>query len=87
MILGLGYLIRYPPPSVKRWVGVTARKLPFRVGEGILVQWADEAMFINDEEDVMVNYEEGYDSDEQIPLKPSPTRLSSRFMDYGSARR
>ena len=44
-------------------------------------------MFINDEEDVMVNYEEEDDSDEQIPLKPSPTRLSFRFTDYGSARR
>jgi hypothetical protein len=65
----------------------TARKLPFRVGEGILVQWAEEAMFINDEEDVMVNYEEEYDFGEQIPLKPSPIRLSARFMDYGSARR
>jgi len=85
-ILGLGYLIRYPPPKVKRWVGSTAKKLPFRVGESILVQWAEEAMFINDEEDVMVNYEED-DSDEHIPLKPSPTRLSVRFMDYGSARR
>lgn len=44
-------------------------------------------MFVDDEEDVMVNYEEECDSDEQIPLKPSPTRLSARFMDYGSARR
>jgi len=44
-------------------------------------------MFINDEEDVMVNYEEEYDFDEQIPLKPSPTRLYARFMDYGSAGR
>ena len=87
-MLGLGYLIRYPPPQVKRWVGVTARKLPFRVGEGVLVQWAEEAMFINGEEDVMVNYEESqYDSEEYIPLKQSPTRLSARFMDYGSARR
>lgn len=57
------------------------------MGEGILVQWAEEAMFINDEEDVMVNYEEERDSDEYIPLKLSPTRLSARFMDYGSARR
>jgi len=56
------------------------------VGEGILVRWAEDAMFINDEEDVMVNYEEEYGSDEQIPLKPSPTRLSARFSDYGSAR-
>lgn len=87
MILGLGYLIRYPPPQVKRWVGLAAKKLPFRVGEGILVQWAEEAMFINDEEDVMVNYEEEDDSDEYIPLKPSPTRSSVQFMDYGSARR
>jgi hypothetical protein len=87
VILGLGYLVRYPPPEVKRWVGVAARKLPFRVGEGILVQWAEEAMFINDEEDVMVNYEEECDSDEQIPLKLSPIRLSARFVDYGSARR
>lgn len=44
-------------------------------------------MFINDEEDVMVNYEEERDSDEYIPLKPSQIRLSARFMDYGSARR
>jgi len=88
VILGLGYLIRYPPPGVKRWVGVAARNLPFRVGEGVLVQWAEEAMFINnDEEDVMVNYEEEYDSNEHIPLKPSPTRLSARYLDYGSARR
>lgn len=86
-MLGFGYLIRYPPPKIKRWVGATAKKLPFRVGEGILVQWAEEAMFINDEEDVMVNYEEECDSDEQIPLKLSPTRPSVRFMDYGSARR
>ena len=57
------------------------------MGEGILVQWAEEAMFVNDEEDVMVNYEEEHDPDEYIPLKPSPTRLSARFMDYGSARR
>jgi hypothetical protein len=85
-ILGLGYLVRYPPPKVRRWVSSTARKLPFRVGEGILVRWAEEAMFINDEEDLMVNYEEECDSDEQIPLKPSPTRLSARFADYGSAR-
>lgn len=86
MVLGLGYLVRYPPPNVKRWVGVTVRKLPFRVGEGVLVRWAEEAMFINDEEDVMVNYEEEYDSNERIPLKPSPIRLSARYMDYGSAR-
>lgn len=85
--LGFGYLVRYPSPQVKRWVGVTAKKLPFRVGEGILVQWAEEAMFTNDEEDVMVNYEEEYNSEEYIPLKPGPTRLSLRFMDYGSARR
>jgi len=44
-------------------------------------------MFINDEEDVMVNYEEEYDCEEHIPLKPTPTRFSVRFMDYGSARR
>ena len=86
-MLGFGYLIRYPPPEVKRWVGVTAKKLPFRVGEGILIQWAEEAMFADGEEDVMVNYEEECDSDEQIPLMPSPTRVSARFMDYGSARR
>jgi len=86
-VLGIGYLIRYPSPQVKRWVGITAKKLPFRVGEGVLVQWAEEAMFINGEEDVMVNYEEECDPDEYIPLKPSPTRLSVRFMDYGSARR
>ena len=86
MTLGLGYLLRYPPPKVRRFIGSAARKLPFRVGEGILVRWAEEAMFINDEEDVMVNYEEEYGSDEQIPLKPSPTRLSARFSDYGSAR-
>jgi hypothetical protein len=86
-VLGLGYLIRYPKPQLKRWVGVAANQLPPRVREGILVQWADEAMFINDEEDVMVNYEEERDSDEYIPLKPSPTRLSVRFTDYGSARR
>jgi len=87
LLLGVGYLIRHPPPEIRRWVRVTARKLPFRVAEGMLVQWAEEAMFINDEEDVMVNYEEECDSDEHIPLKPSPTRLSSRFLDYGSARR
>jgi len=57
------------------------------VGESILVQWAEEAMFINDEEDVMVNYEEECDSEEHIPLKPTHTRFSVRFMDYGSARR
>jgi len=44
-------------------------------------------MFINDEEDVMVNYEEEHDFGEQIPLKPSPTQLYARFMDYGSAGR
>ena len=44
-------------------------------------------MFINDEEDVMVNYEEECDSEEHIPLKPTHTRFSVRFMDYGSARR
>lgn len=87
VFLGFGYLIRYPPPQVKQWVGVTAKKLPFRVGETILVQWAQEAMLINDEEDVMVNYEEEDDRDEYIPLKSSPTRLSARLMDYGSARR
>ena len=43
-------------------------------------------MFVNDEEDVMVNYEEEHDSDERIPLKPSPKRLSIGFVDYGSAR-
>ena len=85
-ILGLGYLVRYPPPQVKRWVGATARKLPFRVGEVVLVQWAEDALFIDDEEDVMVNYEEEDDFDERIPLKPSPTRLSARFADYGTAR-
>lgn len=53
----------------------------------MLVQWAEEAMFVNDEEDVMVNYEEEDDPDECIPLKPSPTRLSARLTDYGSARR
>lgn len=86
-MLGFGYLIRYPPSQLKRLVGITAKKLPFRVREGILVRWAEEALFINDEEDVMVNYEEEHDSDEYIPLKLSPTRLSARFMDYGSARR
>ncbi|KAF9788487.1 hypothetical protein BJ322DRAFT_637005 [Thelephora terrestris] len=86
-VLGLGYLIRYPQPQLKRWVGVATNKLPSRAREGILVQWAEETMFINDEEDIMVNYEEERDSDEYIPLKPSPTRLSARFMDYGSARR
>lgn len=85
-MLVLGYLVRYPPTKVKRWVGVTARKLPLRVGERVLVQWAEEAMFINGEEDVMVNYEEEYDFDEQIPLKLSPIRLSARPVDYGTAR-
>lgn len=56
------------------------------MGEGTLVQWAEEAMFVNGEEDVMVNYEEEHDSDERIPLKPSPKRLSIGFVDYGSAR-
>lgn len=86
-MLGLGYLIRYPPPQFKRWVGAATKKLPFRVDEGVLVQWAEEVMPINGEEDVMVNYEEQDDTDEYIPLKPSPTRLSARYMDYGSARR
>jgi hypothetical protein len=58
------------------------KPIRFRVGEGRLIQWANEDMeFLEGEIDVMVNG----DMDEQIPLKPSPG-LSRSFTNYGSAK-
>ena len=72
----------------------------FRVGESLLVRWADEDMAVlgdgYDEYaaydgDDMVNGRARRDDDElewldeQIPLKPSP-RVRREFVNYGSAR-
>lgn len=81
-----------PPKRLKEWVTSHldksgGSKLPFRVGENTLLRWAEEDMGVGDEEDVMVNDHEDYDLDEQIPLKPSPGRFSSKLRDYGASRR
>lgn len=91
MILVVGYLIHSHPQKLKQrltahLVESRQSKLPFRVGESVLIRWAEEDMGIEDEEDVMVNSREDRDADEQIPLKPSPGRFSSRPMNYGAAR-
>ena len=39
----------------------------------------------DNDEDVMVNYHEDDDPDEQIPLKPSPGKQPHRLVNYGSA--
>jgi hypothetical protein len=89
-----GYLLYVPPHRLRRWVKarlVRSRQsqLPFRVGESLLIRWAEEDLGIQGEEDFMVNAREDYynDLDEQIPLKPSPTKFSTGEMDYGSARK
>ena len=59
----------------------------FRVGEHVLLRWAQEDMgYENGEEDHMVNGEQDpdfYADEEQIPLKPSPRK--GHVPSYGSA--
>ena len=61
----------------------------FRAGETNLVRWASEDFGLLDgEEDIMVNETDAIDDndiDEQIPLKPIPTR-NSFLVNYGSTR-
>lgn len=95
-VLVTAYLMYLPPLRLRRWVKshfVKSRKsqLPFRVAEDLLVRWSEEDMGIQGEEDFMVNgrddRDDYYNLDEQIPLKPSPSKFSNGEMDYGSARK
>lgn len=58
----------------------------FRVGEHVLLRWAQEDMRYEDgEEELMVNGERDpiFVDEEQIPLKPSPRK--GHVPSYGSA--
>ncbi|GBE84263.1 hypothetical protein BKA93DRAFT_534641 [Sparassis latifolia] len=87
----LVYALYFPPRRLQHLVTSYVKTHPSllraRVGERVLVRWADEDFVLDGgEEDVMVNADEQFDAlDEQIPLKPSPRR-SSVLTNYGSAR-
>ncbi|THH30960.1 hypothetical protein EUX98_g3214 [Antrodiella citrinella] len=87
----VAYTAYNPPLPVRRRVIAFIRSRPsltrFRVGENVLLRWAQEDMgYENDEEDLMVNGERDpifFQDDEQIPLKPSPRK--GLVPTYGSA--
>jgi hypothetical protein len=86
--LGLGYLALRPPAVLQRYLNaIRGARLLRGVGETKLLRWAAEDLEMpelgdEDEEDEMVNSRPLVD--EEIPLRPSRTRLS--FVDYGAAR-
>jgi hypothetical protein len=90
VVFMIAYLIYLPQRRLKRRVALLVKtrrsQLPSRVAESLLVRWAEEDMGIEGEQDFMVNDRQDLDLDEQIPLKPSPGRLSSPSMNYGSAK-
>ncbi|KAI0795025.1 autophagy-related protein 27-domain-containing protein [Abortiporus biennis] len=91
VVMLLIYLIYWPPRILRQVLASFLKSHPsllrFRVGESVLVRWAQEDMNLDDfEEDVMVNGEDDdvfFDDEEQIPLKPSPRKV--RFASYGTA--
>ena len=86
--MGLGYLALRPPAVLQRHLNaIRGARLLRGVGETKLLRWAAEDLEMpelgdEDEEDEMVNSRPL--ADEEIPLRPSRTRLS--FVDYGAAR-
>ncbi|KAI0266349.1 hypothetical protein BC834DRAFT_842993 [Gloeopeniophorella convolvens] len=84
-VFALGYAVLHPPDAVRKRIR-TLRRMRFLrgTGEAKLLQWASEdlATLSDAEEDDMVNSRPI--ADEQIPLRPSPTRL--KFANYGTAR-
>ncbi|KAH8103336.1 hypothetical protein BXZ70DRAFT_720347 [Cristinia sonorae] len=86
------YIAYHPPQLIRRHVLSYIKSHPslarFRVGEHVLVRWADEELgYEEGEEDLMVNGERDsifFDDDEQIPLKPSPKK-KGLFPSYGVA--
>ncbi|KAH9975438.1 hypothetical protein BGW80DRAFT_1251001 [Lactifluus volemus] len=87
VLLGLGYLALRPPAVLQRYLNaIRGARLLRGVGETKLLRWAAEDLEMpelgdEDEEDEMVNSRPLVD--EEIPLRPSRTRLS--FVDYGAA--
>ncbi|CAL1711032.1 unnamed protein product [Somion occarium] len=99
MVLILIYFIYYPPRVLRRFISSYLKSRPsllrFRVGERVLVRWAQEDLELQDdgEEDVMVNggrdaesiFVVDDDEEEQIPLKPSPRKTKGKgHFGYGS---
>lgn len=84
------YIVYFPPRRFRQFVTSYMKAHPTlmraRVGEHVLVRWADEDFVLEGgEEDTMVNADELFDAmDEQIPLKPSPRRTSLNPMNYGT---
>ncbi|KIJ64009.1 hypothetical protein HYDPIDRAFT_28903 [Hydnomerulius pinastri MD-312] len=75
-----------PPRPLRRFIRKHVDPKRFRVGEALLLRWADEDMeMIDGEEDVMVNGGDDLIDDESIPLKPSPRK--NPLVYYGSAQR
>ncbi|KAI0075596.1 hypothetical protein K474DRAFT_1599538 [Panus rudis PR-1116 ss-1] len=91
LVLVAVYLIYWPPrrlrQAVSSYLKSHPRLLRFRVGENVLVRWAQEDLELEDgEEDVMVNGEREplfvLEEEDGIPLKPSPRK--GRTSLYGS---
>lgn len=87
----VGYVLYRPPRPLRQRVIAFLKSRPsllrFRVGENVLVRWAEEDIELLDgEEDVMVNGDGEsifFADEESIPLKPSPRK--GRILSYGSA--
>lgn len=89
----LAYVIYSPPRPLRRRVQQFLKAHPallrFRVGEGVLVRWAQhEDVLLDDMDDdaTVVHGDDVHfmDEEEQIPLKPSPHRTRSGHTTYGS---
>ena len=89
----LAWLIYSPPRVLRRRVQQYLKAHPallrFRVGEGVLVRWAQhEDVLLDDMDDdaTVVHGDDVHyaDEEEQIPLKPSPHRTRSGHITYGS---
>ncbi|GJE92492.1 hypothetical protein PsYK624_086460 [Phanerochaete sordida] len=89
----LAWLVYSPPRVLRRRVQQFLKAHPallrFRVGESVLVRWAqNEDVLLDDMDDdaTVVHGDDVHyaDEEEQIPLKPSPHRTRTGHITYGS---
>ncbi|KAI0316602.1 hypothetical protein OF83DRAFT_1172739 [Amylostereum chailletii] len=91
-VFGLGYLLLRPPPPLRPYIHRILPRPLRRASESKLLRWAREDLPLLDEDEIgidgegdeMVNSHEAYGAyEEQIPLKPSPTRAGF-VVNYGA---
>ncbi|KAI0087182.1 hypothetical protein BDY19DRAFT_995257 [Irpex rosettiformis] len=84
----VAYLIYFPPRPFRRFISRFLKRHPsihFRVGETVLVRWAQEEMDLDEDDPMFVNGDDisqFLDDEEGIPLKPSPHK--GGVVTYGS---